>query len=326
MSQLSVAAPEYLITILNGPEKGSTFKIMSGRISIGRGTDNDISLSYDAKSSRSHAWITVTSNGVEITDVSDKNKIIVNGDDSPKQMLRDKSVIQLGETKMQFRVMSPKSDALNSLAVQGADFFKSKAMGLKRDSMPSPSRGRSSSRSAGFPKQNIIVITIIALVGFYYWSKPAAVSKMASAIRTEDQIVRDISSIEAETAKLQADRASRGENAPNFNEVNSHYIRGYRDYRSGNYQRAVESFQACLSIKPDHPKCQQFLSASSRGFWSTVDAEILRGLKLKEQNQYISCTAAFENVKNLVTDQTNKKYIEAETNRKFCDEKAKDRF
>jgi pSer/pThr/pTyr-binding forkhead associated (FHA) protein len=324
MNQSLAAAPEYLITILNGPDKGSTFKIVSGRISLGRGPDNDIILN-DVKSSRNHAWITVTSSGAEITDVSDKNKIIVNGDDSPKQLLKDKSIIQLGETKLQFRATQPNAAA--NLAIQGADFFKSKAMGLKRSSTPSSApNGRSRSSGAGFPKQNAIILGIIAVVGFYFWSKPPAVNKQTTAIRSEDEIVRDISSIETETAKVQAERASRGENAPNYNEINSHYIRGFRDYQKGNYQRAIESFTACLSMMPMHARCKKYYADSSRGFWSLVDGEMLRGLKLKEQNQFTSCTAAFENVKNLVTDQTNKKYIEAEANRKFCDEKSKGRY
>ena len=108
---LATASAEYVITLLNGPEKGASFKIVSGRVTIGRGVENDIALTYDSKVSRTHALITVTSQGVEISDVSDKNKILVDGDDTPKQYLKSNSIIQLGETKLQFKVAKPSAIA-----------------------------------------------------------------------------------------------------------------------------------------------------------------------------------------------------------------------
>lgn len=311
-SHLPIAAPEYVVTLLNGPEKGASFKIVSGRISIGRGTDNDIVLSYDSKVSRNHAWITVTPNGVEVADVSDKNKLLVNGQETTKQILGDKSVIQLGETKLQFRISSPDIKLMSA----PADFLN--AVGSHR--------AAHTRAQPNFSKNHIIMVAAALILGYFFLSKPSPAPSQLTAIRTEDEVVRDISSIETETAKVQAERASRGANAPNYHEINSHYIRGFRDYRKGNYQRAVESFQACLSLMPNHEKCQKYYNDSTRGFWSLVDAEMLRGLQLKEKHQFTSCVAAFENVKNLVMDQTNKKYMEAEANRKFCSEKARSSF
>lgn len=306
-------APEYVLTIVSGPDKGAAFKIVSGRISIGRGSENDIVLDKDVKVSRNHAWITVTTQGVEVTDISDKNKVIVDGNETPKQLLKDRSVIQLGETKIQLRTVSQE---------KSIDLASPKKMGISFDSFSKAKVNRPTAPS----KQNLIIFGALALIAIYFWSKPKAVNKNVTEIRSDEALARDLSSIESETARIQTERMNRGATAPNYNEINSHFTKGYRDYHNGNYQRAVESFQACLSLMPSHEQCQKYYNDSSRGFWSLVDSEMIRGLKLKEQSQFTACAATFENVKNLVTDQTNKKYLEAEANRKYCDERAKDRF
>ncbi len=316
---LATVSVEYVITLLNGPEKGASFKIVSGRVTIGRGLENDIALTYDSKVSRHHANITVTPQGIEISDVSDKNKIIVDGDDTPKQYLKSNSVIQLGETKMQFKAVQPKSSLTSFSPRNAVDSMRSATTGLYKQSRRSNSTSSISSTQ--------VVMVIVALAGVYwYTNRPAPALAPRAEIRMEEEVNRDITSVEAEIATIRADRDRRGENAPNFNEINSHFIRGLRDYNKGNYQRAVESFQACLSLNPNHPQCQQHYSLASRAFWKMVDGEMIRGLKFKEQNQFASCRSAFQNVKNLVTDPTNKKYVEAEANRKLCDEREKERF
>lgn len=318
---LATASGEYVITLLNGPEKGASFKIVSGRVTIGRGVENDIALTYDSKVSRTHALITVTPQGVEISDVSDKNKILVDGDDTPKQYLKSNSVIQLGETKLQFKVTKSGGALANFSPRNAVDSMRSATTGLYQETSM---RRRNSTSSISSTQ---VVMVLLALAGLYwYTNRPGPAPAPQAEIRMEEQINRDITSVEAEIATIRADRDRRGENAPNFNEINSHFIRGLRDYNKGNYQRAVESFQACLSLNPNHPQCQQHYSLASRAFWKMVDGEMIRGLKFKEQNQFASCRSAFQNVKNLVTDPTNKKYVEAEVNRKLCDERDKERF
>lgn len=325
MANIALAASpstEYVITLMNGPEKGASFKIVSGRITIGRGLENDIALAYDSKVSRTHAQIQVTAQGVEISDVSDKNKILVDGDDSPKQTLKSGSVIQLGETKLQFKIVQPGAGlaAAFSPRKSSVDSFKQNS---GTDIYKSPRRSNSTSSISSTQ----IVIGMLVIGGLYYYMnqpKPAPQAKVE--IRMEEQVNRDITAIEAEIATVRADRDRRGENAANFSEISSHFIRGQRDYNKGNYQRAVESFQACLSLNPNHVQCNQYYGLASRAFWKVVDSEMLRGLKFKEQNQFASCESALQNVKNLVSDPTNKKYVEAEVNRRLCAERAKVRF
>lgn len=315
-------ATEYVITLMNGPEKGASFKIVSGRITIGRGLENDIALAYDSKVSRTHAQIQVTSQGVEINDVSDKNKIVVDGDDSPRQNLKSGSIIQLGETKLQFKIVQPGAGLAAAFSPR-----KTSVETFKQTSGTDIYRTPRRSNSTSSITSTHIIIGALVLGGLYYYmNQPKPAPQAKAEIRMEEQINRDITSVEAEIATVRADRDRRGENAANYAEINSHLIRGRRDYDKGNYQRAVESFQACLSLSPNNPQCNNYYSLASRAFWRVVDSEMLRGLKFKEQNQFASCESALQNVKNLVSDPTNKKYVEAEVNRRLCAERAKVRY
>ena len=107
MSNLaSVQKPtfEYKLKIESGPKKGLVYKLVSNRITIGRGKQNDICLQKDEHCSREHAIIEVLSSGIFIRNLSSTQKIAVNSKEVEKALLFNKSIIQLGQTTLSFHI------------------------------------------------------------------------------------------------------------------------------------------------------------------------------------------------------------------------------
>ena len=83
MKSLATAAAlspiEFNLTVLSGKDKGAVYRLMAPEISMGRGSDNDISFPDDPTCSRKHVRIFLTPEGYRIESVSDKNSLSVNG-------------------------------------------------------------------------------------------------------------------------------------------------------------------------------------------------------------------------------------------------------
>jgi pSer/pThr/pTyr-binding forkhead associated (FHA) protein len=313
---------EYQLTVLNGPDKGAVYRLVAKQITIGRGAECDIVIRDDSKVSRTHAKLSVQQGEVEITDISDRNRIIVNGDDSPKQILKHNAIIQLGETKMQFKFTDSAKNTLqasprNELN-KAANFLKHHAADLNRKVR----RGKNG-RPSLVPL--IVIMAVVAGIGYFMTNKNGA-APVAKKLGGDEEILRRTASVDQELSALEAERKNSGEGSDLYNQAQAHYIKGAVDYSKGQYERAMESFKACLALMPTHRNCLQYSADAEREWGQEINDQIIAGSRYKSQNQYAACAAAFKNVLFAVKVRSDARYIEAESNLKFCEAKMKDRY
>jgi pSer/pThr/pTyr-binding forkhead associated (FHA) protein len=325
---------EYQLTVLNGPDKGAAYRLIARKVTIGRGNECDIILREDNKVSRTHAQIEVANGIVEISDISDRNRVIVNGDDTARQALKNNAVIQLGETKLQFKLLDLSAQApgvpsqKNSLAMASprnelnitsgpADFLKKQMGGLKQKNR----------RPGGKPSliPMIVILGVLAGLG-YFMADDKGPKKEVSKFGSEKEVERNYASVESELTLIEEERKKIGMSEEEFTQVQAHYVKGFRDYNNGQYERASESFKACLAMMPTHPNCQQFFNDSERQFAQVINEQMKLGQRYKNQNQYSACFNAFNNVKISVKIPTDLRFKEADVNAKFCQKKMEDRF
>jgi Ni/Co efflux regulator RcnB len=107
--QLKVPAPAALpptlarLKAIKGPYKGFAYKLVAGKVSIGRSSENDISLVDDDKCSRKQAIINLNpDNSYSIKDVSNRASIKINDISKIQSKLQDGDLIQFGSTVLQF--------------------------------------------------------------------------------------------------------------------------------------------------------------------------------------------------------------------------------
>ena len=103
-SPLKQPEVEYKIKVVKGPNKGDEFKILSPIITIGRSSDNDISLAKDLKCSRKHARLSLNSQGAFVENLNSHNPIFVNGQSKKIINLVNTSRFTLGQTTLEFQV------------------------------------------------------------------------------------------------------------------------------------------------------------------------------------------------------------------------------
>lgn len=91
------------IKVIEGPHKGTSYKLVAGKVTIGRSSENDIVLIDDDKCSRKQAIISLESNNTYfIKDVSKKGSIKINDMSKIKSDLQDGDLIQFGSSVLQF--------------------------------------------------------------------------------------------------------------------------------------------------------------------------------------------------------------------------------
>ena len=85
--------------------KGNRVSLRKGRTIIGRGSDADITVD-DAGASRSHAEIVWDGSRAQITDLGSTNGTLLNGRRLKKSLLEPDSIIDIGSTRLVYRVLA----------------------------------------------------------------------------------------------------------------------------------------------------------------------------------------------------------------------------
>lgn len=104
------------LTVQNGPIEGHVYEFEKASITVGRGAENDIVLANDPKVSRSHAEIKAHDTKYFITNISQKNYILINGERVEARELRTGDVLSIGETELAIAVKIESSHANKPVA------------------------------------------------------------------------------------------------------------------------------------------------------------------------------------------------------------------
>ena len=96
------------LRVTKGPYKGVVYKLVAGKITIGRSSENDIALVNDDKVSRKQALLKLEKEGhYVIKDLSNRASLKLNNIVTLKSNLQDGDLIQCGTTVLQFESPAP---------------------------------------------------------------------------------------------------------------------------------------------------------------------------------------------------------------------------
>ncbi|MDR3708253.1 MAG: FHA domain-containing protein [Capsulimonadaceae bacterium] len=108
-SELRPAAPARLVCV-SGPHSGQTFELPASQsITIGRGTDQDISIPEDTSASRAHARLVLEEGRHFVVDSGSANGTLLNGNqvtDRPRRVFPG-DFIAIGQTELVYEMDSP---------------------------------------------------------------------------------------------------------------------------------------------------------------------------------------------------------------------------
>ena len=288
--------PRQAILIINsGSRAGTIFLLKGSEVSIGRASENNISLADDLKCSRKHALLRITSQGVYIRSLNEKNLVIVDQKPCVEELLQEKCKLIIGSTEFTFET---------------------------REINKGPAAPRVVKKAAGtgasfqISKRFYIYGVLALLVTWLLW--PSGVKPKVSTIRNQEQIDADIAEAQQLKELAQKEMSKTRDNSVSYQQAQETYIKGFRDYKKGQYERALEQFQACLSLAPQHGLCNRYLRLSHRKFNELIQQQMILGRKYRDQNQFKACIASYRNVMVTIKDAQNVTYKEAKTNYDYC--------
>lgn len=113
-----------------------------------------------------------------------------------------------------------------------------------------------------------------------------------------------------------------------YESAQSYYVKGFRDYRQGQYSRAIVSFQAALSFDPGHVLAKKYLLQSVKKHSEVVQFNLDQAKRYREKSNYRLCRASAKQVivMALRKDQTDPMYKEGKKIFDECDILSKGRF
>jgi hypothetical protein len=321
---------------------GQTMEFTKPVVTIGRGPENDIVFSEDSKVSRAHAEVKVYLGQLYVRSVSPKNFILVDGRKIEEKVVTGQCLLQVGDQVMRIEVDQPPTPAQKqNLALQVVSAQQSVPAPQTQQPAPArpttpkqtPARRASFDQSMGPPpqfdfgevrpaqqKSRTIIYVALAVVGvgLYWLLGESAGKKAVQEIRMESDALQDIQAAGDRIQELEKIQTAKGQDSIQYKTAEQHYIKGFRDYRNGQYARAIQSFQAALSFYPAHELSQKYRDLSTRKFDELVQQHMMVGRRYKGKGNYRLCQSSFASAMIMLKDPNDRKYKESKNNYEEC--------
>lgn len=328
---------QFAIEISKGPHMGQKLSFTKASVTIGRGPENDVVLSSDPRVSRQHAEIKQRGADFVIVNLSQKNFVLLEGQSIQSEVLVNGSVIQIGDTEIQFRTEAPASVAvpaqpapmpavseISPLAPAGNSSLSPKPQTAQMPAMPSPSAPPTQPMSyggysppppgpapgplpssGGGPLENprVRFYAIIAVIGilawFFLFSGDSKEKKDPNAFRTSTLSMVDIAEAEKRTQDLLTVKKEKYDSIQ-YRRAQENFIKGFRDFQQGQYARAREAFQVVLNLDPENELAKRYFHLSKIKFDELVKFNMIQGNRYREKKNWRMCQSNYSNVMTML--------------------------
>ncbi len=185
---------------------------------------------------------------------------------------------------------------------------------------------RESSSSSG--PIMLIVVAVIIVVGLVMMPDENKKTKKPAQLKDTDQIATELGKSAQIVEQHVRDKhlTNDGRMERQFESAQSYYIKGFRDYRQGQYGRAIMSFQASLSFDPNHTLSRKYLNQSIKKQSGIIQFNLDQARRYRLKNYFRLCRSAAQQVMILRKDQNDPQYKNAKAIFDECDTLSKGRF
>lgn len=329
--------------ILSGPHAGQKFSFDKAVVTLGRGTENDVSLNEDPKISRSHIEIKYFNGEFRVTNLSQKNFTLVNGRKIDNSILNYGDKILIGDTEIVFNLNQPENVAPSQSAVAPDKTLVAKSpvtpmkpkaplaqvppmMPQGPPPMPPPSFGQGSpagSPSPGFSQNSgrarfYIIVAVVGLLLYFLFSDSGKKKEEPIRFDAPSSIQKEVSN--AETLKRNLEEKKQKMENLQARRAEENFLKGFRDFRQGQYARAKDAFQVVLTLNPDHLEARRYLTLSKLKFDEQVKQYLQQGRLNFENRNFRLCKSNFLTVITMLSHNPNDpSYIDAKKFYDACD-------
>jgi tetratricopeptide (TPR) repeat protein len=181
------------------------------------------------------------------------------------------------------------------------------------------------------PKNNsflIIIIVGVALVLFMIPKKDGTRTVKKNNLRSTEEIQKALESSRVNIENYQKEKRIQDDGSidKQFESSQSYYIRGFRDYRNGQFSRSIQAFQAALSFDPNHILSRKYLNLSLKKLDELIQFNISQGRRYREKGNFRFCKSAFQQVMIIKKDPNDPVFKEAKQLFDECETLHKGRY
>ncbi len=250
------AGTYYRLIGLTGSTKGEAYVLVSNRIIIGRSEKADIKIN-DSKASREHAEITKVGENWVVTDLGSQNGIVVNDKKLTQKELSEGDKLIVGQTVFKFA------------KVEVASKIKNNTKEVKSENQQNTQRGM----------MPVLVIGGLLVALLFIGDDNKNVGKKKQA--TVNVGVTDVTS---EYLLLEKKKAKENKEAKS--KLATIYQRGLREFREGNYFRAIHEFNSALIAMPGDPQAEFYLRKTKEELDRQIEDNLIRAQRDEESIKY----------------------------------------
>ncbi len=285
----------YRLVCLTGTAKGESYILSGNRIVIGRGDKTDIKLN-DTKASREHVEITRVGGQWIATDLGSQNGIVVNEKKVTQAQLNEGDKIIIGQTVLKFAKVE----------------VSAKNKSNKENSVESDSSG------AG--KKSLVPLIAIAGVAIYLFlsGEESSNPQTQKSKNNSGSSYQDVSS----DYLTQLQKRQANEDKAVKEKLNAIYQRGLREFREGNYFRAIAEFNLALMISPGDPYAEFHLRKTKEKLDKSIEELTIRAQRDEGALKFNSAIVSYCSIIRLLyTVPEDERYKNAETMIKGLEQK-----
>lgn len=322
----SVAPPvaegtHYRLVCMTGKNKGISYYLTAARAVMGRSDTVDVQV-LDTKSSREHAELVKVGGGYTLTDLGSQNGVVVNDLKVTQHQLTDGDLIIIGQTVFKYNVLEVErnlelveSEDEDEEDEDDDEIAQIEDKRSKKKSKKKNSKKKEAEDAAA--KKKKLMIGVIALLS------------LAFLLDGEDPKKKDQND-ENQELELEGDqeflqqmnKSQIIEDKETREKLEAIIHRGRREYREGNYFRAIDEFNLALILVPNHAHASYLLERAKQ----RLDEEIKMNKDKAERDanslQYDSARISLCSIMRILTeDKEDPRYKDAEDSLKELEEK-----
>ena len=291
------AGTYFRILCMTGKQKGTAYFMNAERLTMGRDARADIQV-FDEKSSREHGELVKSGETYVLTDLKSSNGIIVNEVKIIQQKLKDGDKIIIGRSVFKFNIVKVRKSGL-----------------VKKDD--TSENHENIDEQDNSKKNRKLIIYGVALLALYFVFFEEEPSRKPAEVENTQSNISDINRIGV------VEEYGKTQKEDDRDAINEEYIhRGQREFREGNYFRAIDEFEMALIFRPDDGNARFYLNKTKQALNNHIKFMFEKGGREYDQLKYKGAIKSYcEIIKLLQKYPNEERYQNAKKQVKFIGEK-----
>ncbi len=295
----------YRLLCMTGPNKGKVYYLTGKRIIIGRGESADIQI-VDTKISREHAELAFADNNYVITDLGAQNGIIVNDTKVLQKVLKDAEKIVIGQTVFKYNIIevTQSSEMIIVAEAEAKGLSKEVSKEILKDVKKGNTKLKAQkngidnlveNRPKGEQKKNPKMLLFIVIAGavLFVMLDNGDEPKRKSASSEVNNFGENFSETMTKT----------GQDDPDTKKKLSALIHsGRREFREGNYFRAMEEFRLAKLLSPGNRDATYYENKARQRLDEEIKKNFEKGNQEYDSKKYQSSIISYCGVIQLIKE------------------------